>query len=56
MFACMYVYVPSEYLVSKRLEEDIRQPRTGVIDAWELLCELWELNTDPLQAPMLNSI
>lgn len=45
---CMYMYV-CVWLGPWRPEEDVRYPRTGVIDDYKLLYGCWELNQGPLQ-------
>jgi hypothetical protein len=39
--------------MSREAEEDIRSPGTGITDGSELLWGCWELNTSPLEEPML---
>ena len=47
MYACMCVYVCMTAECSRRLEEDIGPPRTGITDGCESPCRCQEPNPGP---------
>jgi hypothetical protein len=46
-FAYLCAYMP--YTVTRKLEDSVRSPGTGVPDICVLTCGCWELNLGPLQ-------